>query len=467
MINKFYKTIHNKYSIYFRFIFFLRYLFGLFALAIILFLLIPTFFNYEQRVGVFKDYLIKNYDFKVLKYEKIKFNSFPIPFIELQNVSINQDSLPEELNVKKLKIYPKLLSIYNYKNFQTHKIILKESNIILETYNLKFFVKEIINQKNNLYFDNLNIKIYNDIKSLASLENIKFINYGYKKNIIVGNIFGKKFKTIINEDLNNINFKLPKSGLDIEIEIRKKNDNDSINGIFKSKILNTNLKFNFSYDENSLNIYNSFFRSKDLSFKNESFIIFEPFFESVSKFDIEDINVEMFKKLKIDKLLMSKNILKEINTKNEVNFNSKKFSRNFINKLNLKFNLAYGRLSYSKNLFISDNNFQCKGDLNLLEEFPLLFFDCSIYSNSKRDLLKKLNINIKKDNKVYTLNVKGNLSILNQKINFKEISTNENYKASNEDLNYFKEKFENILFKDNFIKIFNLKKIKKFILEIS
>ena len=164
---------------------------------------------------------------------------------------------------------------------------------------------------------------------------------------------------------------------------------------------------------------------------------------------------------------MSKNILKEINTKNEVNFNSKKFSRNFINKLNLKFNLAYGRLSYSKNLFISDNNFQCKGDLNLLEEFPLLFFDCSIYSNSKRDLLKKFNINIKKDNKVYTLNVKGNLSILNQKINFKDISTNENYKASNEDLNYFKEKFENILFKENFIKIFNLKKIKKFILEIS
>ena len=65
------------------------------------------------------------------------------------------------------------------------------------------------------------------------------------------------------------------------------------------------------------------------------------------------------------------------------------------------------------------------------------------------------------------LSVKGNLSVLNNKINFKEISMNNNYKASNEDLNYFKEKFENILFEDNFIKIFNLKKIKEFILEIS
>ena len=63
--------------------------------------------------------------------------------------------------------------------------------------------------------------------------------------------------------------------------------------------------------------------------------------------------------------------------------------------------------------------------------------------------------------------MKGSLSVLNNKINFKEISMNNNYQASNEDLNFFKEKFENILFKDNFINIFNLKKIKKFILEIS
>ena len=76
-------------------------------------------------------------------------------------------------------------------------------------------------------------------------------------------------------------------------------------------------------------------------------------------------------------------------------------------------------------------------------------------------------LTIKKDNTIFNLSVKGNLNILNEKINFKEISMNNNYKASNEDLNYFKEKFENILLGDRFIKIFNLKRIKKFILEIS
>jgi len=44
---------------------------------------------------------------------------------------------------------------------------------------------------------------------------------------------------------------------------------------------------------------------------------------------------------------------------------------------------------------------------------------------------------------------------------------NKDYKASKEDLNYFKLSFERILFDNDFKSIFNLKKIKEFILEIS
>ena len=72
MINKFYKTIHNKYSRFFRFIFFLRYVFALFFIATILFLLVPNYFNYEKRSETLKNYLIKNYDIKILKFEKFR-----------------------------------------------------------------------------------------------------------------------------------------------------------------------------------------------------------------------------------------------------------------------------------------------------------------------------------------------------------------------------------------------------------
>ena len=467
MINKFYKTIHNKYYRFFSFIFFLRYVFGLFVISTILFLLVPNYFNYEKRSDSLKNHLTKNYDMKILTYEKIEFNSFLVPYIEFNNASIKLNTSPIELNVKSLKIYPKFLSIYNYQNFQSNKIVLKKSNAILETSDFKFLVKKFINQKNNLYLNDLNIEINDAFRSLVLIEKVKFINYGYKKKIIEGYIFGKKFKTKINSNLNNINFQLLESGINVEIQLDNKNSKNSINGVLKSKILNTNLKFNFSYDGNSLNIYNSFFRSKNLSFKNKSLITLEPFLDSSSKFEIEDIDIEIFEQFKLDKLLKSKNILKQINTKNEINFNPKKFSRSFFDKLNLKFDLAYGRLNYSKKLSISDDILQCKGNINLLEEFPLLFFDCSIISESKRDFLKKFNIDTKKDNETFNLNVKGNLNILNQKINFKDILLNENYKASNEDLNYFKENFENIIFNENFLGIFNFGKIKKFILEIS
>jgi len=467
MINKFYKTIHNKYSRFFRFIFFLRYVFALFFIATILFLLVPNYFNYEKRSETLKNYLIKNYDIKILKFEKIEFNSFPVPYIEFKNVSIQLETSPVELNVNKFRIYPKFLSIYNYQNFQSSKIVLKNSNVTFETLDFKFFVKEFINQKNNFYVDNLNIKINDASEPLVLLEKVKFTNYGYKKNIIEGNIFGKKFKTKINNNLNNINFKLLKSGLNIDIYLDEKNNKNSTNGALKLRILNTNIKFNFSYNKNRLNIDNSFFRSKNLSFKNESLITLEPFFNSNSKFDIEEIDVEIFKQSKLDELLKLKNILKKINTKNEIVFSSKKFNRSFFDKLNLKFDLAYGRLNYSKKILISDNIIKCNGNVNLLEEFPLLFFDCSINSETKSDLLKKFKIDIKKDNKTFILKARGNLNILNQKINFDNIVLNENYKASNEDLNYFKENFENILFNEDFVGIFNFNKIKEFILEIS
>ena len=76
MLNKFYKTIHNKYSSFFKFIFFIRYLFVIFLISTALFLSIPNFFNYEKKLELIKNHLLKNYKFKIIKLEKIKFKLF-------------------------------------------------------------------------------------------------------------------------------------------------------------------------------------------------------------------------------------------------------------------------------------------------------------------------------------------------------------------------------------------------------
>ncbi len=467
MINKIYKTIHNKYLKFFRFIFSIRYLFAIFIISIALFLIIPMYLNYEKRMDIIKTHLVKNYNFEINKFEKIKFKVFPLPNLELQNVQILFNSSQIKFKAKNLKIYPKLFSIYNLKNFKTNKIVLKDNNISLKPSDLKPLINFTFNQKEKLLFKNLDLEIINKKTLILKLENIKFSNYGYNKNLITGKIFDKEFKIKIKKDFKNLNFRLLNSGISADINFEESKKDNSITGSFKSKILNNNLKFNYEYDNKVLNVFDTFFRGKDFSFNNKSSVIFSPYFNINTVFDIQQINFKVIDKINFIKILEAKNFIKKINGKNEFNFISNKFSRNLIDELNLKLDITYGMVDYDKKFLISDHRFECKGNINLLEEKPLLFFDCFIFSNNKQKLLKEFSIQSKSKNEILKLNVSGNLNILNKKINLKKINMNDNYKASKEDLIYFKGAFENILFNENFIEIFSLKKIKKFILEIT
>ena len=185
------------------------------------------------------------------------------------------------------------------------------------------------------------------------------------------------------------------------------------------------------------------------------------------KTPIDEINTLIFKKIDLDKLLKSKNILKKFNIESKINFSSKKFNQTLIDKLNLKLDLGYGRLDYLKKFSISDNSFDCKVNINLLEEYPILNFNCDINFNDKKKFLRLFNIKSKDQNDIFTLNLEGNLSILNNKINLNKIQSSNNYIASKEDLSYFKNTFENIVYNESFLKIFNYKKIKEFLFEIS
>ena len=467
MINKLYKRIHNKYSTLFKFIFFLRYLFGIFFISIVLFLAIPHFFDLKKKDKVIKNYLLENYGIKLSSYDDIDYHSLPLPSLNFSNVgiSIGKDSL--QINANNLIIYPKLIGIYNFENFETNKIILKNNKILIDDSELKILIKYIYNLKKKLTFKNLNLKINKQDKPLINIKKINFSNYGYEKNLVKGELFDKKFKILINNNYNKINFKFLKTGITVDINLNEIKKESTISGILKSKLLNSKLKFNFDYDGEKIKIYNSYFRNKNLSLNNESLITYRPFLYLDSIFQVEDINIKIIKKIDINRILTSKNLIKKINAKNTINFKSKIFSQNLIDDLYLNVDLAYGRLVYFKKISISENFFSCKGDINLLEEYPILHFDCLVASKDKKKLLKKFSIKYKIKNEPLKLNVKGNINILNNKINFKKITMNQNYVASKEDLNYFKQSFETIVFDKNFSNIFNLQKIKKFILEIN
>ena len=101
-----------------------------------------------------------------------------------------------------------------------------------------------------------------DKNSLVSIENIKYANFGYNKNLIKGEVFGKNFKLKVDDNYKKINFKLIDTGVNADINFNEREKNNLQSGVFKSKILNTNFKSDFVYDGKTVKVNNSYFRVK-------------------------------------------------------------------------------------------------------------------------------------------------------------------------------------------------------------
>ena len=258
----------------------------------------------------------------------------------------------------------------------------------------------------------------------------------------------------------------PETGIFISLNFSDINRIKKIGNI-KGKILKAKIKSDFNYDQELIKIENFYFREKNLSFDSEGEVLLNPFFEINLDTKIVNLKNKFIKNVNLESVLNFKDIFKKININTNFDFNKKQFSRSVVDNLNMKINLAYGRLNIEKSFLISDSEFKCRSKTNLLEEYPVISFNCSLSSQDKKKLLKKFDIKYSVKNESLNLDIKGNLNILNNKINFESIKINQDYIATKEDLNFFKNLFENILFDQNFVNIFDLIKIKSFINEVS
>ena len=123
------------------------------------------------------------------------------------------------------------------------------------------------------YLDKDILKIINENSPVITVNNIKFANYGYNKNLITGRVFNKNFEIDLEENYKKLNFELLSSGIKAYIDLNENQKENLKVGTFKTKILNSNFKTNFEYDGKVIKIFNAYFRSKNLSLKNKSEII--------------------------------------------------------------------------------------------------------------------------------------------------------------------------------------------------
>ena len=330
MINKFYKRINNKYSNFFKFFLFLRYVFTIFFISTCLFLLIPKFFNYEKKQEFVKDYLFKNYHLELNNYSSIEFEIFPLPNLLIKKANLKIKDSTISLETEKINIFLNFKNIYDYENFKARKIILEGNEISLETKKTKRLISYLNQLKYKIDIKALNLNLKKDDNSLIGINNIEFSNYGYKKYHMRGEIFGKKFKALLKNDNKNLKFSILNTGIKANFKFDEKSFKESISGSSKISLLKSFLKFNFILTEKELRIINSNFRNKYLSFSLDTLVNFNPFFKINSNIDINDMDNSLVNKISLYQILENKQIIKKLNGKININYKSKKYFSNLI-----------------------------------------------------------------------------------------------------------------------------------------
>ncbi len=467
MINKIYKRIHNKYSKFFNFFFFLRHVFGIFLIAIVSFILIPKFFDYEKKQEILKEYLVNYYDLELNNFSSIKFKVFPLPNLAIKDANFKVKNQPVLFTTKNFKIFLKIKNFYNYDDFIARKILLNDSKIILDIDKTKDLFNYFATLKYEFDIQKLNLNLRRKKNSIIVIKKINFSNYGYKKNKINGEIFDKKFEAYLDNDYKNLKLKILHTGINANFNFDEMIKAGSLGGSSKISVLNNYLKSKFLIKNKQLEIIKANLRSKDLSVSFDSLIKFDPYFEISSDISINKIDKKLINKLSLEKILKNPEMLKKFNSNNKVTYIKKRSFNSLIKSHFSELNLAHGRLVFFNKTSVSGGVINCKGDSLLVEEYPRIYFDCFFDLKNKKEFFKKFSISEKLDRNSLELNVVGSLNLFNKKINFEKIIIDKTSSTiKKEDLNYFKETFENVLFDDNFFNIFRKDKIKEFLLEI-
>ncbi len=467
MFNKFYKTIHNHYSKFFKIFYFLRYLIPMFLVATILYVSIPKFFEYEKKRRDITDFLLLNYQLELNSYSSIRYNIFPTPNVSLENVNLTLKENSNNLNVDKLNIYINFSDIYK-NNFTAKRIFINKNKMAVELDNIEnlfYFLQKI---KLQLVVKDLDLNLIKDNKPVLEIKNINFSNYGFKKDKFKGMIFDKNFKISIDKEKKDLRFKLLDTGISAYFKLTDYSKRQLLAGTSRIDILNNYLKLNYSINKNKIMINKSKFRNKDLSFSFQNLIKFNPFFEMDLDIEIEKINTELFNKLNIEKLLSQKDIIQKLNSVNRITYKEKKiFQYNLIKEYSSKIYLENGRINELNNIKFFGAKANCENEVTLIDDPPRFYFKCNLSVINLKEFNKYFSISKKLNNKQLNFYFEGSINIFRNKINFEKISINDlGYIANDEDKIFFKKNFEEILLKDGIFNIFKTQKIKYFIKEV-
>ena len=448
-------------------VFFLKYIFLIIILSVLIYLFIPKFFNYNKgsdREISIKNKILSNYNIQLKEHTDITYKILPSPHLIINSPELNLGNNSIKGSASKLILSLKLIQPYNYKYLKINKIILDDPDLIIKIKKLKFFLTYVNNLDKNILIRNGKLSFIVGKNKLIEIKNALIKN---KKNIrLDGLLLNKKIKIIYANDLNinKLNLNLPEMGFKSKTFFNNKSSLESIEGNSLITILDNNIKFDFKKDK-KIKISNSSWRSKILSTSFDGSLIIKPYFSfdlllNILKLDTSSLISNSFFK----DLINNTNINKKLNGKLRLTNKNSKYFNGLIKDYDIKLFLENGDIKFDKSSVIfAGGNVNFSGLISDYDDFKNLNFKILFNFKDRKVLTKKFKLKNNEKNNPLNIEVLGNLNLSARKINFNKINVNGKILKNKEDIKYIKDNFESKLIYKDLIGIFDLKNIKNFV----
>jgi len=448
----------------------------------LVYLIIPTFYNYDK--SKIEKTICKNKNIECLIRGEINYSFYPTPRIKIKDLVINDllekkntlliaKSVTIKLSIKNLLIKKK----QNFKeielnNFDTNidlKNLKKYTNIFTKKIN---FIPVIFKKGKIIFFDKKNyVATFNDTDlDLIFQEDSKEAKL--KGKFLNDNIYiNFSRKKINNKPSTDIIFKISNLNLLTKVNYTSpKNDKNILNGDILIKKDKHRFIGVFDYKNNEITINKSNLKNVFLNGQLEGKIKILPYFN----FDL-DLNLDSINFTKLYNHFLD---LDEKNQKNLFKINRKINGKLVLSsgKIYSKYNLVKSfesRIKFNNgNILVEQFLFNLgklgaadiSGTINNDKKFTNFKYESNLFIDNQKKFLSKFGIYNKKSIPS-SLFVSGNFDLQNIRSSFYEISDNE--KLGNEDVNFIEEEFNDLMLTDGYENLFRFPKFVEFVKSIT
>ena len=471
-----FKINFKKYKIFKKHKIFAGYASLAVLLVLLIYLIIPFFFNYSKFKNILQDKIFLNFGTKIIVAGDIKYHFLPTPRLRIKDLKI-KDYIDENKDIGKVDIailkipFKKLMRL---KEINFNNVTLIKSDVILDFESLskyKIFFEDKFKSK-PIEFSKSKFTLKNNDKKIFSISDMNLV---YRSSEISDEVKlnGKFFNDNISINFQNkkksktpakiLLIKLDRLGFNLRLNSFVNSD-DYSKGNFTLRYLNNRLASDYIFKNSNIQLIKANFNNSYFKGEIAGNIELDPFLYFDLSADIKRFNfkkiLNFINNLSAHEQVQLFNINKIINGKLLLDINKIYSSSKLIQSAETELEFRNKDIIINKLLLdlgrigASDVNGKIVNDPKYIK----LYFDQNIYLDNNKIFFNRFNL--KNVNNVNNVNINGEINLSKFLLKLNSIRLKE--KINSEDLNFVEKTFNEILFEEHFNSLFNYTRLKEF-----